>query len=143
MKSKDFKQFIESKIEIKEQEQIDESSLSMDDFILKVKLFNSLDDALLHLPDKYTEFYLKNINNKKLDKELKKLNLTESEEEYEFYKTVTTGVSPEEKKYKKINYKGQYIILTYDKRWGWVPNVSFRSIKNALEYVKNLADEFM
>jgi hypothetical protein len=117
-----------------------EGKISIKDFIIAVNSYTNLDQALEELPDEYVEFYLKNINNKQLNKELKKLKLVE---DYEVYDKRTTTDDPTNNRFKKINYKGEYIILTWDQRYGWIPQVSFRSIAKATKYIKKLADEFM
>jgi uncharacterized protein YihD (DUF1040 family) len=120
---------------------INESKVTLNQFLQAVNSYSSLDDALENLPDDYIEFYLNNMNNKQLNKNLKKLKLIEAD--FEIYNTQTLGTSPQSGKYKKINYKGEYIILKYDDRYGWIPAMSFRSISQATKYIKKLADEFM
>ena len=122
---------------------IKESKVNLKRFLTAVNSYNSLDDALEKLPEEYTEFYLNNMNNKDLNKSLKKLKLIEGFEDFEPYQGQTLGTSPSSTKYKKIHYQGEYIILKYDQRWGWVPTMSFRSITQAVKYIKRLADEFM
>ena len=120
---------------------INEANITLKQFLQAVKSYSTLDDALEKLPDDYIEFYLKNINNKTLNKELKKINLTE--DFYEPYQTKTVGTSPSTNKFKQIRYKGEFIVLKYDERWGWLPSMTFRSITQATKYIKKLADEFM
>ena len=115
------------------------------DFITKVKGYSSIDDALLHLSDEYTEWYLLNINNKILNKELKKLKLEETEKTKETELTeddLTLGYAPQPKKItKNIKYKGQYITVSYDPDLGtWFPTIRFRSISTALKYIKAHVD---
>jgi uncharacterized protein YihD (DUF1040 family) len=113
--------------------------MTLKDFIEGVQQYPDLDTALENLPDEYIEFYLKNMNTKSFNKALKKyLN-----EDYEPEFTQTLGNAPIGYKYKKIHYKGEYIILKYDPRYGWVPSMSFRSIVNATKYIKKIADEYM
>ena len=121
-------------------EALQESQISLNQFIQAVNSYSNIDNALENLPDEYIEFYLNNMNNKSLNKKLKQMNLIE---EYEEYDTRTTAVSPEINRFKKIHYKGEYIILKYDPRWGWVPAMSFRSITKATQYIRKLANEFM
>jgi len=113
------------------------------DFIQQVSQFKSLDDALSHLPDEYTEFYFKNINDKKLEKTLQKLRLVENINEVTDVITydVTVGTSPQDQKFKRIHYKGEYIVIKYDERFGWIPDIGFRSIPRALKYIKQLFDD--
>lgn len=120
------------------------TNVAFNDFIKSVNGYSNLDDALLHLPEEYTEFYLKNINNKKLTKELEKRNLIEMVENWntEYSPDQTTAQSPEPSKFKRIHYKGEYIILKYEDGIGWIPFLGFRSITKALKYAKELADEF-
>ena len=106
-------------------------------FIKNIKKYKDLDTALLKLPDEYTEFYLKNINNKELNKQLKKLNLVEDMEQS---KNQTLGTSPTPGKFKKLHYKGHYLVLKYDEDLGWIGTPSFRDITSTLRYVKKLAD---
>ncbi len=115
--------------------------IKMSDFIKSVNSHSSLDDALENLPDEYIEFYLKNMNSKKLKSELQKLKLTE-DEDYEIKQQQTLKTSPDSDKYKKIHYKGEFIILRYDERWGWVPQMAFRSITQASKFIKNIVDTF-
>ena len=117
---------------------ISENKVSSKDFISKVKNYKSLDDALLELPDEYTEFYLKYMNNKSFNNLLKKEKLIEAEES-----KITVRVAPEHQKIKKIRYQGQFIILKYDKDTGWIPMISFRNITAALKYVKELFNDFI
>ena len=121
---------------------LDESNLSMKEFIDQIKKFRNVDDALEKSPEAYTEFFIKNINNKKLSSELRKNNIQESDQDYGLSPVSTTGSAPVPGKIKKIRYKGDFIILKYDSALGWIPNVSFRSITQALVYIKNVADEF-
>ena len=104
------------------------------DFINQVKKYLSIDNALKYLQDEYIEWYLLNINNKKLQKELKSSNLQEEE--------LTTGYAPEPYKIRKnIKYKGQYITVSYDPELGtWFPTIRFRSIVSALKYIKRTVD---
>jgi uncharacterized protein YihD (DUF1040 family) len=121
---------------------INESKVTLKQFLQAVNSYSNLDDALENLPEEYIEFYLNNMNNKDLNKNLKKLKLIEAED-FEVYDTRTTTVSPQIDKFKKIHYKGEYIILKYDPRWGWIPAMTFRSITQATKYIKKLADDFM
>ena len=108
--------------------------VTLDDFVTKVKSYNSIDDALKSLSDEYTEFYLLNMNNKKLKKLLKN-KLQEDWEE-------TLGYAPEPKKIRKnLKYKGQYITVEYDPELQtWFPMLRFRSIVTALKYIKKHVD---
>jgi len=121
-------------------EALQESQISLNQFIQAVNSYSNIDNALENLPDEYIEFYLNNMNNKSLNKKLKQMNLIE---DFEVYDTRTTTVAPETNRFKKIHYKGEYIILKYDTRWGWVPAMSFRSITKATQYIRKLANEFM
>ena len=114
--------------------------VTLKDFINKVRSFNDIDTALASLDDNYIEFYMLNINNKKLKKELQKLNLLEDYEELirGFNRYVPDDT---QKIVKKIKYKGQYLVLTYDKELQlWFPSIQFRSITTALKYIKKTAD---
>jgi uncharacterized protein YihD (DUF1040 family) len=119
---------------------INETKINLKQFIQAVNSYSNLDDALENLPEEYIEFYLNNMNNKDLNKNLKRLKL---QEEFEPYQDQTLGTSPSSTKFKKIHYRGEYIILKYDSRWGWIPAMSFRSITQATKYIRKLADEFM
>jgi uncharacterized protein YihD (DUF1040 family) len=121
---------------------IKESKINLKEFLKSVNSYSNLDDALEHLPEEYIEFYLNNMNNKQLNSSLKKLKLQEDFEDLTDL-TRTLGTSPKEDKYKKIHYKGEYIVLKYDDRWGWMPAMTFRSIVQATKYIKKLVDEFM
>ena len=115
-------------------------NITIKDFIKSVNSYSSLDDALENLSDDYIEFYLKNMNNKALNKELKKRKLIE------FYdleqNDLNVGMSPKPETVKKIHYKGNYIVLSFDPVKGWVPGVSFRSISKATKFIKKIYDEF-
>ncbi len=110
--------------------------ITKQDFLDAVSSYSDLDTALEHLPDEYIEFYIKNINSDYIKE-------SENNENYEVYKTRTTGMAPVSGKYKKVNYKGEYIIFLYDQKTGWVPQISFRSISKATKFIKKIADEFM
>jgi hypothetical protein len=123
---------------------LNEKEVKEKDFISKVKKYQNLDQALMKLPDEYTEFYLKNINSKSLNKKLKQEKLIEEYEgDADVQKSKTTGTSPEPGKFKRLHYKGHYIVLQYTKEFGWTAQPTFRSITNALEYVKGLADDYL
>jgi hypothetical protein len=55
----------------------------------------------------------------------------------------TSGWGREPGVIKKIRYKGEFITLQYDEDLGWFPAVRFRSVVNALKYIKNIADEYL
>ncbi len=137
---KSFKNYINRMETLIENITINEK-IKMSDFIKAVNSHSSLDDALENLPDEYIEFYLKNMNSKKLKSELQKLKLTE-DKDYEIKQQQTLKTSPDSDKYKKIHYKGEFIILRYDERWGWVPQMAFRSITQASKFIKNIVDTF-
>jgi hypothetical protein len=122
---------------------INESAIRLKDFLNAVKKYDNIDNALENLPDDYIEFYFKNMNSNVFNNKLKQMKLVESESEFEPYITQMGGASPKSGKYKKIRYKGEFIILKYDERWGWVPYMSFRSITQATQYIKKMADGFM
>jgi hypothetical protein len=109
-------------------------NVNMNDFVKKVSSFSNIDDAMLSLPDEYVEWYLLNINNKKLHKLLKKLNINEDD--------LTLGYAPSRTRIiKNIRYKGQYITIEYDPELSnWFPSIRFRSIVSALKYIKKEVD---
>ncbi len=130
------KYLLESTIK-KIQEQ--KSKISIFDFVYAVNSYSNLDTALENLPNEYIEFYIKNMNNKALNKELKKRKLIENYDWEVMDRNL--GMSPKPDKIKKIQYKGNYIIFKFEPGIGWVPNVSFRSISQATKFIKNLYDE--
>ena len=132
---KSFKNYIKPNLE----DLYEGTNVSMKDFIKAVNSYSNIDDALASLPDEYTEFYIKNINNKDLSKELKKLKLVE---DWEYSPDQTTQMSPQPGKFKRIHYKGDYIIMKYTEGQGWTPYLTFRSISKALRFAKGLADEY-
>jgi hypothetical protein len=138
----DFKEYKELKILNELCKNSLNESINKSDFIQGVSKYSSLDDALMNLPDEYTEFYFKHINDKKLEKTLKKLKLVENINEVTDVLTydVTVGTSPQDQKFKRIHYKGEYIVIKYDERFGWIPSISFRSIPKALKYIKKVFD---
>jgi len=109
-------------------------NVTLDNFIKNVQNYSTLDDALANMEDDYIEWYLLNMNNKKLKQNLKKLKLYEDD--------VTLGYAPEPKKIKKnIKYKGQFITVEYDPELAtWFPMIRFRSIVSALKYIKRTVD---
>ena len=116
-------------------EQINERALDDELFLLKVSNFSSIEDALTKLGNEYIEYFSK--HEKRLKKPLSKLNLLESAE--------TAGhlgfARPEETVTKKIKYKGEIILVTWDNiNAVWVPEVAKRSIVQALRYGKFLVD---
>lgn len=120
-------------------------NVTLSKFIKNVSSYSSLDDALAHLDDEYTEWYLLNINSKKLNSELKKINLVENLHNlYNLDDNKTLGFSTKEKPLiKQIKYKGQYITVEYNRELGsWFPAIRFRSITTALKYIKNQVDYF-
>jgi len=111
-------------------------SITEKKFFSEIKKYPDIDTALMNLPDTFTEFYLLNINDKNFNKKLKKYTKVNEAEE-------TSGWGREEGAVKKIRYKGEYITLTYDEDLGWLPAVRFRSVVNALKYIKKLADDYL
>jgi len=138
---KSFKEYNNSIITISKLLLESKNDISLSDFIESVSSYNNIDDALYHLDDKYAEFYIKNINNKKLQKELKKLKLLENWNT-EINADQNLGMSPKPEKIKKIHYKGHYIVLKFDPNVGWVPYISFKNVTKSLQFIKNLFDDY-
>ena len=113
-----------------------ENKINMKEFINAVRSYSNIDDALGSLDPEYIEYYMININSKKLLKELQKIKLVETDAEK------TLGYAPaEDKIIKTIKYRGQFITLEYDRDLGsWFPAIRFRSIISALKYIKKQVD---
>jgi len=112
------------------------NKISISSFLDKISTYVSLDHALGELPSEYLEFFLKHEQN--LEKAVESLF-----EDYNPESPGYLGYSPKEKTViKKVKYKGQILIITFDPEIGnWVPLPAFRSITQALKYGKNLVDE--
>lgn len=117
-------------------------SVTEKDFIKAVSKYKDIDTALENLSDEYVEFFMLNINNKKFMNKLKK-NIKLNEYAIDTDNKTTTKWSPDEPKVRKIRYKGEFITLQYDSELGWLPTVRFRSVVNALRYIKKIADDYM
>ena len=129
-----------NKIILEQEEQYNES-LDIEKFLAKVSKYDSLDDALLSLPDSYIEFYFK--NSKLLNKSLKNMGLVESiTPENPGYVGWSPTPQGTETTYKNIKYKGNIITLEYNPELRtWFPQVRFRSVTQALKYAKSLVDD--
>ena len=111
------------------------------DFINAINSYTSIDDALLRLDDEYIEWYMMNMNSKKVKNLLKRLNISGLHEDTQNTQT-TLGYAPSADRItKSIKYKGQFITVEYDRELGsWFPAIRFRSIISALKYIKAEVD---
>jgi len=117
--------------------ELDEANyITISSFLDKVQTYNSLDHALIELPTDYLEFYSK--NEKTLNKAVSKLF-----ENYNPESPGYLGLSPTPKIVtKKIKYKGQILLLTFDPEVGvWIALPGFRSITQALKHGKQTVDQ--
>ncbi len=113
-----------------------ENEISMDSFVKKVQGYKTIDQALEKLGDDYVLYYLTNINNKKLHKKL-----VLKEDDFTLG-TSTQGATAGKPITKKLKYRGEYIVLVFDREIGaWFPSIQFRSITNALKYIRNQAKD--
>lgn len=117
---------------------IEENNISNSSFLLTVSKYSSLDDALIDLPSEYLDYYAN--NQKTLEKSLKRLKLLEN---YSPEAPNDVGFSRSKLKIiKKIKYKGEIGILTWDPDVGvWVPRIGKRSIVAALKYLRAEIDD--
>ena len=109
-------------------------NITINSFIEKIKKYQSLEQALIELPQEYLEFYVN--NEKEISKAVKRLFESQETQGYLGY------APPQETKTKVIKYKGQLIHLKWDDdSKNWVPMVAFRNILSAVRYGKKLVDE--
>jgi len=127
---------------IQQEEQLFNESITLEIFLDSVSSYSTLDEAFVHLPDTFIQFYLENEN--LLNKSLISLQLLEAGArgpESPSY----TGWSPDAQNddivYKTIKYKGILLTLEYNPELkSWFPQVRFRSITKALRHAKALAE---